>query len=161
MKPCHLNPTQSDSICSRSTYPSPAKISDPPRTLLVVDDDPMVRDLEAQVLRLQGYTVLEAQGAAEALQLARKAAAIHLLITDFSMPEVDGLELSRQFRLVHPKTPVLMVSGSFPLIENKADDFDRFEFLAKPFQHADLLQKVHALLDAAAPLPLRMASRYE
>ena len=120
----------------------------------------MVRDLEAQVLRLQGYTVLEAEGAAEALQLARKAA-IHLLITDFSMPEVDGLELSRQFHLVHPKTPVLMVSGSFPSIENRADDFDRFEFLAKPFQHADLLQKVHALLDAAAPLPLRMAPRYE
>jgi len=126
-----------------------------------VDDDAMVRDLEAQVLRQQGYTVLEAQGAADALQLARKAAAIHLLITDFSMPEVDGLELSRQFRLVRPKTPVLMVSGSFPLIQKRADDFDRFEFLAKPFQHDDLLHKVHALLDAAAPLPLRKPSRYE
>ena len=161
MKPYYLNQTQSDSIHSRSTFPSPAKISDPAKTLLVVDDDPMIRDVEAQVLRLQGYTVLEAQGAAEALQLARKAAAIHLLVTDFSMPEVDGLELSRQFRLVHPKTPVLMVSGTFPLIENRADDFDRFEFLAKPFQYDDLLHKVHALLDAAAPLPLRKPSRYE
>jgi len=59
----------------------------------------MVRDVEAQVLRLQGYTVLEAQGAAEALRLAREAAAIHLLITDFSMPEVDGLEPDSQY---HP-----------------------------------------------------------
>src|SRR5690348_3612565 len=98
MKPYQIDPTHGDSIPSRATYPSPAKISDPPKTLLVVDDDSMIRDLEAQVLRLQGYAVLEAQGAAEALQLARKEAAIHLLITDFSMPEVDGLELSRQFR---------------------------------------------------------------
>jgi DNA-binding response OmpR family regulator len=115
--------------------------------------------MEVQVLRLQGYTVLEAQGAAEALRAARKTAAIHLLITDFSMPEVDGLELSRQFRLVHPKTPVLMVSGSFPLIQNRADDLDRFEFLAKPFQFDELLHKVRALLDATAPLPIRKALR--
>ena len=161
MKAPHLVAAQNGSIHSRPTSPSPAKICDPAKTVLVVDDDPMVRDVEVQALRLQGYTVMEAQGAVEALQMARKAAAIHLLITDFSMPEIDGLELSRQFRLVHPKTPVLMVSGSFPLVQNRADDFDRFEFLAKPFQHADLLQKVHALLDAAAPLPLRMASRYE
>jgi DNA-binding NtrC family response regulator len=129
--------------------------------VLVVDDDPMVRDVEVQALRLQGYTVMEAQGAVEALQLARKAAAIHLLITDFSMPEIDGLELSRQFRLVHPKTPVLMVSGSFPLVQNRADDFDRFEFLAKPFQYDELLHKVRTLLDATAPLPMRKPSRYE
>jgi DNA-binding response OmpR family regulator len=131
-----------------------AKMSDPAKTLLVVDDDLMVRDMEAQVLRLQGYTVLEAQGAAEALRLAREAAAIHLLITDFSMPEVDGIELTRQFRLVHPKTPVLMVSGSFPSIQDRADGLGRFEFLAKPFQYDELLHKVRALLDATAPLPM-------
>jgi len=131
-----------------------ANMSDPTKTLLVVDDDPMVRDVEAQVLRLQGYTVLEAQGAVEALRLAREAAAIHLLITDFSMPEVDGLELTRRFRLVHPKTPVLMVSGSFPSIQDRADGLGRFEFLAKPFQYDELLHKVRALLDAAAPLPM-------
>ena len=136
-----------------------AKMSDPAKTLLVVDDDLMVRDMEAQVLRLQGYTVLEAQGAAEALRLAREAAAIHLLITDFSMPEVDGIELTRQFRLVHPKTPVLMVSGSFPSIQDRADALGRFEFLAKPFQYDELLHKVRALLDTAAPLPIRKPRR--
>ena len=62
--------------------PSPARISEPAKTLLVVDDDPMVRDVETQILRLQGYTVLEAEGAAEALRLAGETAAIHLLITD-------------------------------------------------------------------------------
>jgi DNA-binding response OmpR family regulator len=146
-----------NNISPRAT-PS-AKMSDPTKTLLVVDDDPMIRDVEAQVLRLQGYTVLEALGATEALRLAREAATIHLLITDFSMPEVDGLELTRRFRLVHPKTPVLMVSGSFPSIQDRADALGRFEFLAKPFQYDELLHKVRALLDTAAPLPIRKPRR--
>ena len=139
-----------------SAFPSAARICEPPETLLVVDDDPMLRDAETQILRLQGYAVLEAQGAAEALRLAREAAAIHLLITDFSMPEVDGLELTRRFRAVHPKTPVLMVSGSlWPLWCDETQDLDRFEFLAKPFHYDELLHKVRALLDAVAPLPRR------
>ena len=116
----------------------------------------MVRDLETQILRLQGYTVLEAENAAEALRLAREAAAIHLLITDLAMPEVDGLELTRRFREVHPKTPVLMVSGSLPLLRARSEpDLERFDFLAKPFQFSELLHKVRTLLDAAAPLPIR------
>ena len=145
--PIHSLPT--------SESPPPARISEPTKTLLIVDDDPMVRNVETQILRLQGYTVLEAEGAAEALRLARETAAIHLLITDYWMPEVDGLELTRRFRAVHPETPVLMVSGSLPLIQNKADDLERLEFLAKPFQFKELVHKVRTLLDATAPLPIR------
>jgi DNA-binding NtrC family response regulator len=139
-----------------SEFPVPASMSEPPRTLLVVDDDAMVRGLETQILRLQGYTVLEAENAAEALRVAASAVTIHLLITDLLMPEVDGLELTRRFREVHPQTPVLMVSGSLPLLRARsAPDLDRFDFLAKPFQFNELLQKVRALLDDAAPLPIR------
>jgi len=157
MKTYHSNTMRSDSCPSRpiSTFPSSPGISEPTETLLVVDDDPMVRDMEAHILRLQGYQVLEAEGAVKALRLAREAAAIHLLITDFSMPEVDGLELTRRFRAVHRKIPVLMVSGSLPSIQNRADDLDRFEILAKPFQNGELLHKVRTLLDAVAPLPRR------
>jgi len=140
---------------ANSELPHPARISEPTRTLLVVDDNPMLRDVEAQILRLQGYTVLEAENAAKALRLAREAAAIHLLITDFSMPEVNGLELTRQFRAVHPKTPVLMVSGSLPLIHHKAHGLDRFEILEKPFEIKELLHKVRRLLDIVSPLPIR------
>jgi CheY-like chemotaxis protein len=134
-------------------------MSDPVTTLLVVDDDHIFRDVEARVLRLQGYAVLEAEGAAEALRLAREAAAIHLLITDFSMPQVNGLELTRRFRLLHPKTPVLMVSGSLPEVQDPVGTLGRFEFLAKPFPCEELLQKVRTLLDATAPLPIRRPGR--
>jgi DNA-binding response OmpR family regulator len=145
-----LNPLQPTSPFALS-----ATISDPAKTLLVVDDDPLLRDMETQILRQEGYAVLEARGAAEALRLARVAASIHLLITDFSMPEVDGLELTRRFRAVHPKTPVLMVSGSLPSLCGVTEALDRFEILAKPFAFNELLHKVRTLLDAAAPLPIR------
>jgi DNA-binding NtrC family response regulator len=124
--------------------------------VLVVDDEPEVRDLESQMLRLQGYAVLEAESAAEALRLAGETATIHLLITDLMMPEVDGLELTRRFRSVHPNTPVLMVSGSLPLLRARSEqDLDRIEFLAKPFQFDELIHKVRTLLDATASLPIR------
>ena len=82
-----VNPEHSESDLANSNpsseLASSARISEPAKTLLVVDDDPMVRDVETQILRLQGYTVLEAESAAEALRLAGETAAIHLLITDF------------------------------------------------------------------------------
>jgi two-component system, cell cycle sensor histidine kinase and response regulator CckA len=145
-------------IHSLSSLESPlaARISEPTRTLLVVDDDAMVRSVETQILRLQGYTVLEAESAAEALRVAASTVTIHLLITDLVMPEVDGLELTRRFRSVHPKTPVLMVSGSLPVLRARSEpDLERFDFLAKPFQFDELLHKVRKLLDATAPFPIR------
>ena len=116
----------------------------------------MVRSVETLVLRLQGYTVLEAESAAEALRVAASAVTIHLLITDLVMPEANGLELTRRFRTVHPNTPVLMVSGSLPLLRTKSEpDLERFDFLAKPFQFDEFLHKVRKLLDVTAPLPIR------
>ena len=107
-------------------------------------------------LRLQGYTVVEAESAAEALRVAASAVTIHLLITDLVMPEANGLELTRRFRTVHPNTPVLMVSGSLPLLRTKSEpDLERFDFLAKPFQFDEFLHKVRKLLDVTAPLPIR------
>lgn len=126
--------------------------SEPNKTVLVVDDDPAVRGMVKGILLSQGYTVLEAEGAVQALRLAREAAVVHLLITDFSMPEVDGLELLRQFRVVHPQTPVLMVSGSLLVACTGGEKLGRFELLSKPFSLDELLGKVRKLLDTASSL---------
>ena len=139
-----------------SAFPFVARITEPAKTLLVVDDDPMVRDVQTQLLRQQGYKVLEAESATEALRLAATTVPIHLLITDLTMPEIDGFELTRQFRSVHPETPVLMVSGSFQFLRVEIKpDLGRFDYLAKPFHPDELLHKVRTLLDATSPLPIR------
>ncbi|MEY2428652.1 MAG: hypothetical protein QOJ40_1537 [Verrucomicrobiota bacterium] len=134
--------------------PSAVTIADPP-TLLVVDDDACWRELETQALCDQGYKVLQADGATEALRLAGATPTIHLLVTDFLMPDVNGLELAWQFRTLHPSTPVLMVSGTPALIRGKIAELDRFSVLEKSSSFDELLGKVHALLTELSPLPLR------
>ncbi|MDA1272435.1 MAG: response regulator [Verrucomicrobia bacterium] len=116
-------------------------------TLLVVDDEPIMRDIEVQALAREGYQVLSAAGPAEALRLAAVTSTIDLLLTDYSMPEVNGVELVRRFRRVHPKTPVLMVSGSMEMLNGAAANLERFETLAKPFTAKELVQKVRTLLN--------------
>jgi len=125
-----------------------------PHTVLVVDDDAMIRSFEVQLLSSQGYNVLQAGSGAEALRLA-DTATVHLLLTDFLMPDVDGLELTRKFRNVHPETPVLMVAGSLPPTDARIHNLAHFDFLPKPFAFHELLQKVRALIETEAPFPRR------
>ena len=127
-----------------------------PQTVLVVDDDPILRSVEVQILASQGYNVLQAQSGAEALRLA-DSATIHLLLTDFLMPDVDGLELTGKFRTVHPETPVLMVSGSLPPTDKRIENLAHFGFLPKPFAFDELIQKVRTLIQVEAPFPRRDA----
>lgn len=154
--PPNLPKTDPTPSLAVGAFPSLASASEPAKTLLVVDDEPTVRALEVEILRLQGYTVLEAESAAVALRLADKAATIDLLITDLMMPEVDGIQLTRLFREMRPETPVLMVSGSLPLSRFRDEpDLYRFDCLAKPFHLDELLGKVRTLLDTAVQLPIR------
>jgi DNA-binding response OmpR family regulator len=126
-------------------------------TVLVVDDDPMIREMEAELLSQEGYQVLQAERPSEALWFARTIS-VNLLVTDFAMPEINGLELIRRFRSEHPETPVLMVSGSLPAHLDRTGDFEQFEVLEKPFVFVELLNKVRAMLSAALRLPLRTGS---
>jgi len=120
-------------------------------TVLVVDDDPFMLQLEVQTLCKKGYHVLFATGVPDALGLAAATPHIHLLITDFLMPQTDGLELTRQFRALHPRTPVLMVSSSLPLPDGRANQLQPFASLAKPFTSAGLAQEVRRLLAGEFP----------
>jgi two-component system cell cycle sensor histidine kinase/response regulator CckA len=125
------------------------RLHDEAETLLVVDDDELIRKLEVRILRQLGHKVLEAEGPVEAMRLAAATPTIHLLLTDFSMPQANGLELARRFRAVHPKTPVLIVSGSLQAIDGGAGHLDGVAMLAKPFTPEDLAHTVRALLSDA------------
>jgi len=125
-------------------------LKDKTAIVLVVDDDKAIRGLEVRALRHLGYKVLEAEGPVKAMRLAITTPAIHLLLTDFWMPGSNGLELARQFRTLHPDTPVLMVSGSLEAIDSHAEPFDRFAVLAKPFTAMELVHRVRTLLGGTA-----------
>lgn len=160
MKALHPDPSEGDSTHLPPVPRLPGSLSkpDPAPTLLVVDGDQVFREFQAQTLSDQGYKVLKAAGAAEALRLANTTAAIHLLLTDLVMPGIDGLELTRRFRAVHPETPVLMFVGTPRLRSHETPNLERLAVLGKPFDVNELVRKVRALLDAAAPLPIRTPS---
>lgn len=126
-----------DDLAEEATTGEPTeKIS-----VLVVDDEPMVRDAIAQILRQFGYCVLEAFNALEAQGLARKNKKINLLLTDFSMPETNGLELVRWFQNEYPETRVLITTASPWELANQVDEHERMiRVLPKPFNVFQLCQ---------------------
>jgi len=123
-----------------------------PETVLVVDDDPLIRGLEAQLLCDNGYQVWQAENAEQALRLAHATDSIDILVTDFVMPGLNGLELSQEFRRDHPQTPVLIVSGLSSALRERVRGMSRFDLLEKPFPLSELVEKVRGLLNPASPL---------
>jgi CheY-like chemotaxis protein len=121
-----------------------------PGTVLLVDDDPIVLQLESLIFRQANFHVLEADGPKEALRLAASNATIDLLVTDFAMPGMNGLELTREVRKLHPNVPVLVVSGSIEACCGPDDYPERFALLPKPFYCDDLLKQAAALLKPAS-----------
>lgn len=84
-------------------------------SVLVVDDDDMVRGFARKVLHRGGYTVLEAADPDEALRFAEDhQGPIHLLLTDIAMPWMRGTDLFRRFAPLHPEARVIYMSGYTP-----------------------------------------------
>jgi CheY-like chemotaxis protein len=117
--------------------------------VLLVEDDPGVRGLMAELLEAAGYAVRVAGRPSEALSLAGEAP-VDLLITDVIMPEMSGRELARSLTERQPGLPVVFVSGYAGEALARHGGIGPFEwFLQKPFGEADLLQLVAAALSAA------------
>ena len=126
-------------------------------TILLVEDEEAVRSFTARALKLRGYSVLEAAGGEEALEIVQNAKApIHLLITDVVMPNMDGPTLVRAVKRIRPEIAVIFMSGyaeeAFRRNDEKAEDL---HFLPKPFGLKQLAAKVKDVL-AGAPAPKRV-----
>jgi PAS domain S-box-containing protein len=118
-------------------------------TVLLVEDEPAVRKLSQLVLAAQGYTVIEAAGAEQALALAKThVGPIHLILTDVVMPEMGGADLASRLSALHPETRVLYMSGytDDAIVRKGLIDVGR-HFLQKPFTPALLAKKVRDVLD--------------
>jgi PAS domain S-box-containing protein len=120
-------------------------------TILLVEDEHDVRTLARDLLRQQGYTVLEAATPAEALEIGeRHRDPIHLLLTDVVMPRMSGREVAERLRALRPELRVLYVSG-YPDDVLAPHDLDGAErvLLSKPFTPEALMRAVRRVLDAA------------
>jgi CheY-like chemotaxis protein len=119
-------------------------------TILLVEDEPIVRMLASRILREQGYTVLEATNGIEALQLVEDQAGqpIQLLLTDLIMPLLGGLKLAEQLKSRWSDLKVLLMSGypsGLHLPEGELEP--QLTYLQKPFTAEMLACRVRQLLE--------------
>ena len=135
-----------------------AEVAEPiPRgveTVLVVEDEPMILDLVATMLEMQGYTVFQAATPEEALRLAQShAVRIDLLVTDVIMPGMNGRELAAQLAPLHPEMKLLFMSGYTADVIAHHNLLDEgVHFIHKPFSLKSLSIKVRDTLNAAGVL---------
>jgi len=115
-----------------------------PATILLVDDDPAVREVTAAMLEDLGYGVIEADDGAAALDLLAKGVRVELMLADFAMPGMTGTELIQEVAARRPGLPVLLVTGYADERALAVVGEDRL--VLKPFRTEDLARKVRVAL---------------
>jgi CheY-like chemotaxis protein len=117
-------------------------------TILLVEDEPLVRIGLAEFLRENGYRVLEANDAQEALAVLTSGPAIDLVISDVRLPgETDGFALGRRIQAEWPEIKFIATSGSIRAEEDEIGG----PVLIKPYSRRDLLNRVDAALGGGRP----------
>jgi two-component system cell cycle sensor histidine kinase/response regulator CckA len=115
--------------------------------VLVVDDEPPIREMERRILEKRGYRVIEAPGGAEGVAILKDGKSIDLLIADLDMPDIPGEEMVRQIRGARPDLKVLYVTAHIDrLLDVRATLWEGEAFLDKPFTSKGLEEAVALLL---------------
>jgi len=125
--------------------PSALQTNTRPTTVLLVEDEIVIRTAVAEYLRISGYTVVEAADAAEAVTLFGAGEPIDLVISDVDLPgTMDGLGLARWIKQHHSASPVLLTSGRS--IAVAATQRTAFSFVAKPYRLEKLAERLKLML---------------
>jgi PAS domain S-box-containing protein len=120
-------------------------------TLLLVEDNPSVMEVTARMLEKLGYAVVQAGGGAEALRALGDGAEIDALVTDVSMPAMDGVELAERVRSLKPGIGVLFLSGYAEEALNRKDAMSAIgRFVMKPYTIEVLAARLREALRVAA-----------
>jgi signal transduction histidine kinase/FixJ family two-component response regulator len=117
-------------------------------SILLVEDESALRKLMKMMLERQGYRVLEAKDGEEALSVCRESVArIDLVVTDFAMPRMTGLQLKEKIVALWPSTKFLLISGyAEGVADSPEQTAEAGDFLEKPFLPDDLARKVREIL---------------
>ncbi|MCB0195785.1 MAG: PAS domain S-box protein [Anaerolineae bacterium] len=136
---------------SKTTATQPASM-DGTETILVIEDEDMVRQLVCETLTAHGYEVLEAQSPSDGLRLVAEGEKVfHLLLTDVIMPEMNGRDLYQKMAALDPDIKVLYMSGyTDNVIVHHGILKKGINFLQKPFTVQSLTQKVRQVLNQGA-----------
>jgi two-component system cell cycle sensor histidine kinase/response regulator CckA len=118
-------------------------------TVLLVEDEPMVRTVAERALVRHGYSVVTANNGFEALEILGRGDEFVLLISDVVMPEMDGPTMVREARESRPDLPVLFMSGYAEEQLRKSIDIDKVAFLPKPFSVQELAEAARKALAPA------------
>jgi DNA-binding NtrC family response regulator len=124
------------------------RVSSPPRTILIVDDEVKMRALLSLCLTRHGFSILEAGCGEEALRICKESEGpIHLLLVDVVMPGMSGVELAPQIMAMRPDIKVILMSGyrDDQIFLNAALN-PNTPFFHKPFTLEALIEKVQELL---------------
>jgi signal transduction histidine kinase/ActR/RegA family two-component response regulator len=103
-------------------------------SVLLIDDEELVRIATAEMIRDLGHSVVEASGGADALARFDQGLSVDLVVTDYKMPGIDGGEVARRIRQMHPAIPVLLITG----YAGPSDEIMDLPRLAKPFGQAEI-----------------------
>lgn len=113
-------------------------------TILLVDDDSAVREVTASILEEFGYVVMKIGSGGAALDLLDRQSNVDLVLLDFAMPGMSGIEVARQVQLKYPTIPILFVTGYAD--KNAFQDIGEERIIKKPFIGEELAEKVNAAL---------------
>ena len=114
--------------------------------ILIVDDDPNIREVLGVLLRSEGYLTMEAENGSVALEKIRENPEVDLVILDIMMPGISGVEVCEQLRAVSSVPVLFLTAKSQDADMVEAYDSGGDDFLAKPFSQTELLMKVKSLI---------------
>lgn len=141
----------------RGLDPSPRRFAG--HRVLLVDDDPLMREVAAELLQTLGLRVCIAADGCQALGRLREETGIELVCMDLRMPNMDGLETTRRLRQLWPNLPVIAISGNTRDSDRKCCKMAGMnDFLAKPVTLGQLTTVLQRWLPAIAERPLRGAA---
>ena len=127
--------------------PAHAKTIAPRERVLVADDEDLVRMVLKTLLTMRGYQVLTAEDGADAVEKFRTASPRpELVLLDFHMPKLTGLQALQAMRELDPRVPAVILSGG--LHESVSEGMEGVVFLHKPFENDELLRLVRELIEA-------------